>query len=238
MKCLDCGKNIPLLKRLGKGEFCSDMHRFCSDQHRQNYQQKKNQVALNRLMENAPRRTKREGRLSGAARVETAHDAPAQVPSAACSAAALAPTEQSIFNPALGQEKISESASACEPMPIALQESELPSELRDAGLPSEAALAAASLSADLSSTKTPTLSLPVRLARRSHHLTGGQPVRIKITPPTMNHEDIPEPKRLSAPKPGIAALVKVLSHGRTIGRRNGRISILSAAVLKVPRIGD
>ena len=44
MQCLQCGKDIPLLKRLSGGEFCSDTHR-------RDYEQKYSQLALDRLRE-------------------------------------------------------------------------------------------------------------------------------------------------------------------------------------------
>jgi hypothetical protein len=47
MRCLYCGKGLPLLKRLSRGE-------FCSEEHRQNYQQEYSQLALNRLLQSQP----------------------------------------------------------------------------------------------------------------------------------------------------------------------------------------
>jgi hypothetical protein len=48
MRCLYCGKELALLKRLrGGGEFCSDAHR-------QQYQEEYNQLALNRLLQAKP----------------------------------------------------------------------------------------------------------------------------------------------------------------------------------------
>jgi hypothetical protein len=44
MRCLYCGKELPLFKRLRGGEFCSDAHR-------QRYQEEYTQLALNRLMQ-------------------------------------------------------------------------------------------------------------------------------------------------------------------------------------------
>src|ERR1022692_4026772 len=44
MRCLHCGKVLPLLKRLSGGEFCSDAHR-------RDYQQEYSQLALNRLLQ-------------------------------------------------------------------------------------------------------------------------------------------------------------------------------------------
>ena len=49
MRCLYCGKELALLKRLtGGGEFCSDAHRH-------QYQEEYNQLALNRLLQAKPR---------------------------------------------------------------------------------------------------------------------------------------------------------------------------------------
>ncbi|HEV2199091.1 MAG TPA: hypothetical protein VGR73_04670 [Bryobacteraceae bacterium] len=54
MRCLFCGKELPLFKRLTGGEFCSDTHR-------QQYQQEYSQLALNRLLQAKPQdETKRE----------------------------------------------------------------------------------------------------------------------------------------------------------------------------------
>jgi hypothetical protein len=44
MRCLFCGKDLPLFKRLTGGEFCSDAHR-------QQYQQEYSQLALKRLLQ-------------------------------------------------------------------------------------------------------------------------------------------------------------------------------------------
>jgi hypothetical protein len=46
MRCLYCGKELPLFKRLRGGEFCSDAHR-------QSYQEEYTQLALNRLLQGA-----------------------------------------------------------------------------------------------------------------------------------------------------------------------------------------
>src|SRR5678810_356227 len=45
MRCLQCGKAIPLFKRLGGSS------EFCSDAHRREYQQEYSQLALGRLMQ-------------------------------------------------------------------------------------------------------------------------------------------------------------------------------------------
>src|ERR1044071_7356596 len=44
MRCLYCGKELALFKRLRGGEFCSDSHR-------QRYQEEYTQLALNRLLQ-------------------------------------------------------------------------------------------------------------------------------------------------------------------------------------------
>src|ERR1700675_2855247 len=44
MRCLYCGKELALFKRLRGGEFCSDAHR-------QRYQEEYTQLALNRLLQ-------------------------------------------------------------------------------------------------------------------------------------------------------------------------------------------
>src|SRR6266853_1845174 len=61
MRCLYCGKELALLKRLrGGGEFCSDAHR-------QQYQDEYNQLALTRLLQAQPSedRQPRPALLSG-----------------------------------------------------------------------------------------------------------------------------------------------------------------------------
>src|SRR6185369_17448095 len=45
MRCLQCGKAIPLFKRLGGSS------EFCSDAHRKEYQREYSQLALGRLMQ-------------------------------------------------------------------------------------------------------------------------------------------------------------------------------------------
>src|ERR1035438_4320004 len=47
MQCLYCAKQLPLLKRLTKGEFCSEAHR-------QKYQAEYSQLALTRLLQAKP----------------------------------------------------------------------------------------------------------------------------------------------------------------------------------------
>ena len=49
MRCLQCGKGIPLLKRLGGSS------EFCSDAHRREYQKEYSQLALGRLLQSNPR---------------------------------------------------------------------------------------------------------------------------------------------------------------------------------------
>ena len=44
MRCLYCGKELALFKRLTGGEFCSDAHRL-------KYQEEYTQLALNRLLQ-------------------------------------------------------------------------------------------------------------------------------------------------------------------------------------------
>ncbi len=63
MRCLYCGKELALFKRLRGGEFCSDAHR-------QRYQEEYTQLALNRLLQaNAPKENenneKNEGEKEG-----------------------------------------------------------------------------------------------------------------------------------------------------------------------------
>src|SRR5579862_256723 len=47
MRCLQCGKDVPLLKRLTGSEFCSETHR-------REYQQEYSQLALGRLLQSDP----------------------------------------------------------------------------------------------------------------------------------------------------------------------------------------
>jgi hypothetical protein len=47
MRCLQCGKNIPLFKRLAESEFCSEAHR-------REYQQEYSELALGRLLQSKP----------------------------------------------------------------------------------------------------------------------------------------------------------------------------------------
>ncbi len=52
MRCLHCGKELALLKRLrGGGQFCSEAHK-------QSYQEEYNRIALSRLMQAQPKNTK------------------------------------------------------------------------------------------------------------------------------------------------------------------------------------
>src|ERR1700733_4353839 len=55
MRCLYCGKELALFKRLRGGEFCSDAHR-------QRYQEEYTQLALNRLLQaNSPQEKENGG---------------------------------------------------------------------------------------------------------------------------------------------------------------------------------
>src|SRR5260370_42589419 len=47
MRCLPCGKALPLLKRLSGGDFCSEAHR-------REYQQEYSELALTRLLQAMP----------------------------------------------------------------------------------------------------------------------------------------------------------------------------------------
>src|SRR3954469_18356522 len=47
MRCLQCGKEIPMLKRLAGSEFCSDVHR-------REYKEEYSQLALGRLQQSKP----------------------------------------------------------------------------------------------------------------------------------------------------------------------------------------
>src|SRR2546429_8675263 len=47
MRCLQCGKDVPLLKRMTGSEFCSDAHR-------REYQREYSQLALGRLLQTKP----------------------------------------------------------------------------------------------------------------------------------------------------------------------------------------
>src|SRR5579863_3827219 len=47
MRCLQCGKDLPLLKRMAGSEFCSDAHR-------KEYQKEYSDLALGRLLQSKP----------------------------------------------------------------------------------------------------------------------------------------------------------------------------------------
>lgn len=62
MRCLYCGKELALFKRLRGGEFCSDAHR-------QRYQEEYTQLALNRLLQaNAPKDNEKDANANDAKR--------------------------------------------------------------------------------------------------------------------------------------------------------------------------
>ena len=64
MKCLYCGKDVSLLKRLAKGEFCSDDHRV-------SYQQEYSQLALNRLLQTySPEETRKAAQAQADSKVQ------------------------------------------------------------------------------------------------------------------------------------------------------------------------
>ncbi len=59
MRCLQCGKDLPLLKRMAGSEFCSDAHR-------REYQQEYSDLALGRLMQSKPPGLEKGGGINGA----------------------------------------------------------------------------------------------------------------------------------------------------------------------------
>ncbi len=59
MRCLQCGKDLPLLKRLAGSEFCSDAHR-------REYQQEYSDLALGRLLQSKPPGPENSAGLNGA----------------------------------------------------------------------------------------------------------------------------------------------------------------------------
>src|SRR5215472_4053865 len=62
MRCLYCGKQLALLKRLtGGGEFCSDAHK-------QSYQDEYNRLALSRLLQAQSKPTEKKAPGPGASR--------------------------------------------------------------------------------------------------------------------------------------------------------------------------
>src|SRR5579862_2365472 len=59
MRCLQCGKDLPLLKRMAGSEFCSDAHR-------REYQQEYSDLALGRLLQSKPPGPENSAGLNGA----------------------------------------------------------------------------------------------------------------------------------------------------------------------------
>lgn len=64
MRCLQCGKDLPLLKRMAGSEFCSDAHR-------REYQQEYSDLALGRLLQSKPPGLENSGGLNGAPALAT-----------------------------------------------------------------------------------------------------------------------------------------------------------------------
>ncbi|HSR07154.1 MAG TPA: hypothetical protein VLM42_08395 [Bryobacteraceae bacterium] len=58
MRCLQCGKDLPLLKRMAGSEFCSDAHR-------REYQKEYSDLALGRLLQSKPPGLENSGGLNG-----------------------------------------------------------------------------------------------------------------------------------------------------------------------------
>ena len=59
MRCLQCGKDLPLLKRMAGSEFCSDAHR-------REYQKEYSDLALGRLLQSKPPGLENNAALNGA----------------------------------------------------------------------------------------------------------------------------------------------------------------------------
>lgn len=76
MRCLQCGKDVPLLKRMSGSEFCSDAHR-------REYQHEYSQLALGRLLQSKPPGPEKSVEANGSASLLTpaatanGHSAPA-----------------------------------------------------------------------------------------------------------------------------------------------------------------
>src|ERR1700681_4128845 len=56
MRCLQCGKDVPMFKRLAGSEFCSDAHR-------REYKEEFSQLALGRLLQSKPSETEERAGL-------------------------------------------------------------------------------------------------------------------------------------------------------------------------------
>src|ERR1700733_14040717 len=59
MRCLQCGKDLPLFKRMAGSEFCSDAHR-------KEYQKEYSDLALGRLLQSKPPGLENSAGLNGA----------------------------------------------------------------------------------------------------------------------------------------------------------------------------
>jgi len=95
MRCLYCGKELALLKRLTSG--CE----FCSDAHRQQYQNEYNQLALNRLLQAKPPAEVKPAAGTKAPETKTAAPvpAPAPVPAAVHAPVMVAATPAPVSTP-------------------------------------------------------------------------------------------------------------------------------------------
>src|SRR5580698_2463370 len=70
MRCLYCGKELALFKRLRGGEFCSDAHRL-------RYQEEYTQLALNRLLQANAAQEKDSGGVKSKETKSTEPESPA-----------------------------------------------------------------------------------------------------------------------------------------------------------------
>jgi hypothetical protein len=204
MKCLYCGKELPLLKRLAKGE-------FCSEEHRQSYQQEYSQLALNRLLQaNQPEEPQKAGKAPSHSRTEE------QDPSAALSSArSLAfPAQQSKTGHSSVTEDVRQessehhaSASIATPRHNVEPAVTVPSPERKHASRPTSSIAPSAAPIDSVEDSAP-VAKSSRAANSDATAGTGQPAK---TVPTSQKDGRPEPKRWSSKKTGVAALADAVA---------------------------
>ncbi|MDP8983279.1 MAG: hypothetical protein M3O35_22110 [Acidobacteriota bacterium] len=117
MRCLYCGKELALLKRLrGNGEFCSDSHK-------QSYQEEYNRLALSRLLQAQSRSEEVRTEVS-AADAAAAEAPPVEVPEVETDELEVFPAETSVVEESPVEESVVEMAAEPEPEPEPIEEVE------------------------------------------------------------------------------------------------------------------
>lgn len=109
MRCLQCGKDLPLFKRLAGSEFCSDAHR-------REYQQEYSDLALGRLLQSKPPGPENSGGLNGAT--------PLLTPPPAANGHSAPPLHATMATPPKAEPVVTKAKTPSGPSPTGVKKTE------------------------------------------------------------------------------------------------------------------